>query len=129
MNRFQHHCSDYREPSVMLLSCRSREEGVAERVEDYRFAIAVDTEWRDGSYFWGGDNCRLLQIQPVFLFVTSGPKRISLNEKKRGFPTGLRVMSSETNGTCLLEVDSSEDGSLPWCCHGNSGCGGVGVWR
>ena len=37
----------------------------------------------------------------------AGPKRISLNEKKRGFPTGLRVMSSETNGTCLLDVDSA----------------------
>ena len=38
---------------------------------------------------------------------TGGPKRISLNEKRRGFPTGLRVMSSEKNGTCLLHVDSA----------------------
>ena len=42
-----------------------------------------------------------------FFFSSAGPKRISLNEKKRRFPTGLRVMSSETNGTCLLEVDSA----------------------
>ena len=40
-------------------------------------------------------------------FTTAGPKRISLNEKRRGFPTGLRVMSSEHNGTCLLDVDSA----------------------
>lgn len=45
----------------------------------------------------------------VFNF-SAGPKKISLNEKKRGFPTGLRVMSSsESTATCLLEVDSALD--------------------
>ena len=56
MNRFQHHCSDYREPSVMLLTCRSsgqegreegeKEEGGRREAEEYLFAIAVDTDWR-----------------------------------------------------------------------------------
>jgi hypothetical protein len=49
-----------------------------------------------------------LQLQPVFLLLSSGPKKISLNGKKRGFPTGLRVMSSsEASTSCLLEVDSA----------------------
>ena len=32
---------------------------------------------------------------------------MSLNEKQRGFPTGLRVMSSNQYDDILLEVDSS----------------------
>ena len=44
MNRFQYHCSDYRDPSVMLLTCRSRE-GEGPR-EEHVFAIAVDTDWK-----------------------------------------------------------------------------------
>ena len=46
MNRFQHHCSDYREPSVMVLNCRTRGSGEEEEDEMYQFAIAVDTEWK-----------------------------------------------------------------------------------
>lgn len=66
----------------------------------------------------------------IFNPLLAGPKRISLNEKKRGFPTGLRVMSSEINGTCILDVDSSLETAR---CHGISmaivrievwGCGG-----
>lgn len=32
---------------------------------------------------------------------------MSLNEKQRGFPTGLRVMASERHDLCLLEVKPS----------------------
>ena len=65
----------------------------------------------------------------VCVFI-GGPKIISLNEKRRGFPTGLRVMSSETNTTCLLQVDSALETA---CYRGNTmtivrlevwGCGG-----
>ena len=45
MNRFQHHCSDYREPSVMILDCRAQQGGGGGG-EVYRFAIAVDMEWK-----------------------------------------------------------------------------------
>jgi len=40
LNRFVHHCSDYRGPSVMLFSCRD-EDGI-----DRLLALAVDVEWR-----------------------------------------------------------------------------------
>ena len=36
-----------------------------------------------------------------------GPKLISLNEKNRGFPNGLRVMASQKYDFCLFEVKSS----------------------
>ena len=38
---------------------------------------------------------------------TAGPKLVSLNEKQRGFPTGLRVTTSDKHDSCILEVDSS----------------------
>ena len=38
---------------------------------------------------------------------TAGPKLVSLNEKQRGFPTGLRVTTSDKHDSCLLEVDPS----------------------
>ena len=36
-----------------------------------------------------------------------GAKVISLNEKQRGFPVGLRVMTSDRYDDCLLEVEPS----------------------
>ena len=41
MNRFQHHCSDYKHPSVLVLTCHNSGE---ER--PYTFVLALDTEWR-----------------------------------------------------------------------------------
>ena len=64
MNRFQHHCSDYREPSVMVLDCRCQrgeEEGGDGR---HQFAIAVDTEWKSASCSW---SCAKFAKQTVFI--------------------------------------------------------------
>lgn len=36
-----------------------------------------------------------------------GAKLVSLNEKQRGFPNGLRVMASQKYDYCLFEVKSS----------------------
>ena len=47
------------------------------------------------------------ELQFVVYTFTAGPKLISLNERQRGFPTGLRVMASDKHDSCLLEVDSS----------------------
>ena len=41
MNRFQHHCSDYRHPSVLVLTCHNSGEN-----RRYTFVLALDTEWR-----------------------------------------------------------------------------------
>lgn len=41
MNRFQHHCSDYKDPSVLLLTCHHDGE---DRM--YSFVVALDTDWR-----------------------------------------------------------------------------------
>ena len=64
------------------------------------------------------------------LSYLGGPKLISLNEKQRGFPTGLRVMKSETSE--LLKVEPSFDSvtflsgrMLSVDCVEVLGCGGV----
>lgn len=41
MNRFQHHCFDYKQPSVMIVDCLNKETD-----EMYSFALAMDSEWR-----------------------------------------------------------------------------------
>jgi len=41
---------------------------------------------------------------------TDGAKKLALNEKERGFPNGLRVMSeSDGAGDCILHIPSSFD--------------------
>ena len=39
--------------------------------------------------------------------ILGGAKFLSLNEKQRGFPFGLRVMASHRYDYCLLEIKSS----------------------
>ena len=107
---------DYREPSILLLKCRDR------TVDEVRqLVIGVDKEWRDGIHYWGEEGTFLLELEPSFTLLRSkrerggkgkemvreskqelcdlfpflgseGAKLVSLNEKQRGFPTGLRFM-------------------------------------
>lgn len=42
-----------------------------------------------------------------FFHSLAGAKLMSLNEKQRGFPTGLRVMADTNYKDCVLLVDSS----------------------
>lgn len=65
MNRFQSHCFDYREPSIMILTCQGH---INEKVQ---FVIGVDREWRDGTFFWGEKDCFLLEIKPSFTMLKS----------------------------------------------------------
>lgn len=41
MNRFQHHCFDYKQPSVMIIDCNAGRDG-----KHFSFALAMDSEWR-----------------------------------------------------------------------------------
>ena len=48
-------------------------------------------------------------IMLISLLTLEGARLVSLNEKQRGFPCGLRVMASEKYKYCLLEVMASLD--------------------
>lgn len=77
-------------------------------------------------YFFGGTNFHFLQLHPTYSLLKSdfdswqvnffiqimypysgGAKLVSLNEKQRGFPNGLRVMASQKYDYCLFEIKSS----------------------
>ena len=68
MNRFQAHCFDYREPSIMILTCTDKEGA------ENTFIIGVDREWRDGTFFWGEKGCFLLELKPSFTMLRSKGK-------------------------------------------------------
>lgn len=104
INRFLHHCSDYHGPSVTLFRCHDKD-GI-----NSLFALAIDVEWRVGTFYWGNTHCELIEVTPLFSKLADGAKKLSLNEKERGFPMGLRVMSeSDGGGDCILHVPSSFD--------------------
>lgn len=65
MNRFTSHSFDYSEPSMMILTCTGQ---VNEKIQ---FVIGVDREWRDGTHFWGGENCFMLELKPSFTMLKS----------------------------------------------------------
>ena len=45
----------------------------------------------------------------LLIFTSGGAKLVSLNEKQRGFPKGLRVLASLKYDYCLLEIKPSLD--------------------
>lgn len=40
LNRFQHHCFDYKGPSIMMIDCHDQDGSV------HTFVLAMDSEWR-----------------------------------------------------------------------------------
>ena len=44
-----------------------------------------------------------------FQSFSDGAKKLSLNEKERGFPLGLRMMSEAGAGNCIFHIPSSFD--------------------
>lgn len=80
-NRFMHHVFGYRGPTLTFLR---GQEGV-------QFCIASDTEWQETHQYWGGDECVILQILPLYSIVQRGAKMLYLNTNIRGYPKGLRA--------------------------------------
>ncbi len=36
-----------------------------------QFVVGVDREWRDGTFFWGAEDCFLLELKPSFSLLKS----------------------------------------------------------
>ena len=45
--------------------------GIYSEGEANQFIIGVDREWRDGTYFWGDDDCFLMELKPSFSMLNS----------------------------------------------------------
>ena len=54
-----HHVFGYRGPTLTFLH---GQEGV-------QFCIAADTEWQESHQYWGGDECAVIQILPLYNIV------------------------------------------------------------
>lgn len=61
INRFQLHVFHYRGPTIMFIYAEN----------GYSVCIGSETEWKESSKFWGGDDSILLQLQPEFRLVES----------------------------------------------------------
>jgi len=80
-NRFTHHVFGYRGPTLTFMQ---GQDGV-------QFCIAADTEWQESHQYWGGDECVVIQILPLYSIVQRGAKMLYLNTNIRGYPKGLRA--------------------------------------
>lgn len=80
-NRFTHHVFGYRGPTLTFLR---GQEGV-------QFCIAADSEWQESHHFWGGEECAVIQILPLYSIVQLGAKMMYLNTSIRGYPKGLHA--------------------------------------
>ncbi|XP_022105175.1 uncharacterized protein LOC110987060 [Acanthaster planci] len=80
-NRLQHHVFGYRGPTLMILSCD----------EEYVYAVAVDTEWREGTQSWGGSSCCIMRLSPDVQKLEEGDNMIFFNDRSRNMPRGISV--------------------------------------
>ncbi|GFR57990.1 Pro-Pol polyprotein, partial [Elysia marginata] len=81
INRFSTHVSSYRAPTVMFLSFEGRN----------LYCLAVDKGWAEGPKKFGGEDCRLIQVLPVYRVVQAGENMVRWNEYARGIPKGIQV--------------------------------------
>lgn len=81
INRFNTHVSSYRAPTVMFLSFEGRN----------LYCLAVDRGWAEGPKKFGGEDCRLIQLLPVYRVVQAGEKMVRWSEYARGISKGIQV--------------------------------------
>ncbi|GFN99604.1 hypothetical protein PoB_002611000 [Plakobranchus ocellatus] len=81
INRFNTHVTSYHAPNVTFLSFEGRN----------LYCLAVDRGWVEGPKKFGGEDCRLIQLLPVFRVVQAGANMVRWNENSRGIPKGIQV--------------------------------------
>ncbi|KAK2177990.1 hypothetical protein NP493_568g00003 [Ridgeia piscesae] len=79
-NRFNHHVFSYNAPTLMFVS-----------FDRHLYCVAVDSEWREGVKRWGGGDCQLIQLLPVFKSLQSGSGLLYFNTLDRRMPKQLQV--------------------------------------
>ncbi|KAI0213257.1 hypothetical protein LSAT2_001723 [Lamellibrachia satsuma] len=78
--RFSHHVFSYNAPTLLLIS-----------FDGHVYCVAVDSEWREGVQRWGGADCCLVQLLPVFKSLQMGSGMLYLNTQDRRMPKQLQV--------------------------------------
>ncbi|CAG5133172.1 unnamed protein product [Candidula unifasciata] len=81
LNRFNNHVSAYNAPTVNFMAFEGRN----------LYCLAVDRSWSEGPNKFGGADCMLIQLFPVYRVVQAGPKMVRWNENAKEFPKGISV--------------------------------------
>ncbi|XP_071093993.1 uncharacterized protein [Haliotis cracherodii] len=81
INRFNHHVTSYMGPSITLVAFEGRN----------LYCVAMDTGIREGDKRYGGEDCMLIQICPVYRVIQAGEKMLLYNDLSRGLPRGLEI--------------------------------------
>ncbi|RVE43056.1 hypothetical protein evm_012287 [Chilo suppressalis] len=95
-NRFLHHTTSYRGPTIVILEAA----GVT-------VVVCAPVEWRETHQYWGTADTALIQLFPAFALIECAPRMLYLNTSIRGYPKGLRAGSDPRKP--LLDVPEDFD--------------------
>ncbi|XP_050410341.1 uncharacterized protein LOC126824930 [Patella vulgata] len=95
LNRFTHHVTSYSGPTMTFLSFEGRN----------LYCIAADCGWRESTSLFGGPDCMLIQLSPVYRVVQAGENMLLWNEYSRDLPKGIQVGKGDQNKVIFLPQD------------------------
>ncbi|XP_039297688.1 uncharacterized protein LOC111064287 [Nilaparvata lugens] len=94
-NRFLHHVMNYKGPTLTFLRAE----------QDLEFCIGSTHEWHETQYYWGGEECTIIQILPNYHVLERGAKSMYLNFTIRGYPHGIKA--GKDPRAPILSIDES----------------------
>ncbi|KAK7469538.1 hypothetical protein BaRGS_00036444 [Batillaria attramentaria] len=117
-NRFVHHVMSYHGPVLLLLSFEGGNQ----------YCLALDVPLKEGIQKYGGKDCRLIQLLPVYRVKQAGAKLVMWNTTSRNCTKGLLI--GQDGKPLVLRVDEDFDRiyhyDVPCAFHRMEvwGCGG-----
>ncbi|CAG9791135.1 unnamed protein product [Diatraea saccharalis] len=93
-NRFLHHTTAYRGPTIVVIEA----DGVT-------CIVCAPQEWRETHQYWGTADTALMQLYPAFALIERAPRMLYLNTSIRGYPKGLRAGSDPRNPLLSIPED------------------------
>ncbi|KAH9525423.1 hypothetical protein Btru_001401 [Bulinus truncatus] len=81
INRFSNHVSAYHAPTVSFFAFEGRN----------LYCLATDRGWVEGPVRFGGPDCRLIQLLPVYRVTQVGEKMVRWTEFSREIPKGITI--------------------------------------
>ncbi|KAI8749274.1 restriction of telomere capping protein 5 [Biomphalaria glabrata] len=81
INRFNNHVSAYHAPTVSFFAFEGRN----------LYCLAIDRGWVEGPNRFGGADCRLIQLLPVYRVNQVGEKMVRWTEFSREIPKGITI--------------------------------------
>ncbi|KAL8581232.1 hypothetical protein ACOMHN_038332 [Nucella lapillus] len=120
-NRFGHHVMSYHGPNLVFLNFEGGN----------LYCLAIDMGYRESIQKFGGKDCCLIQLLPVYRVVQRGPNMVLFNSLSRSIPKG--IMIGQDNKPLVLRLEEDFDNifhfNVPCALHRIEawGCGGEEV--